>query len=155
MKVDFAPLASTVTYDRQVLSPSCSCPLKNFTQPSSSDLQGHPQMCFSSLAGPTRCSPIIPPLCLPDLPGRKKTYLLYVCCKSPQLTLSFTSMHTHNHIYTEPCVVTHTCTHTYTASERNTSGEPVKIWVGQQEQGVWVCTQTDVLCWPSVIMDHK
>lgn len=41
---------------------------------------------------------------------------------------------------TSTCIYKHAWTHTLThaLADRNTSGEPVKIWVTQQEQGVWI-----------------
>ncbi len=138
MQIDFTwpiPLVSTVTYNRHVLSPSSSCPLKI-------SLSLHPQTskvilrCASAtLADPRTALPSsLLSVCLPC--QAEKTHLLYVCCKSPQLTLFLNSMHTHNHIYTQACMDTHTLA--YTLADRNTSGEPMKIWVAQQEQGVWI-----------------
>lgn len=88
------------------------------------------------------------PCSLSACPARqKKKNLLYVCCKNPQLTLYPNSMHAHNHIDTQARMDTNSA---YTLADRNTSGEPVKIWVTQQ---VPESTQIDVLCWPWVIMD--
>lgn len=82
--------------------------LRKFHSPP--DFGGQLQMCISR---PARCSSIIPALCLPVLPGRKKqktkktTHPLYACCKSPQFTLYRNHMHTHNHICSQACVDTH------------------------------------------------
>lgn len=76
--------------------------------------------------------PIILPLCLPALPGRKKlaTYCMSAAeaLSSPPSSIVCTTTSLHKHSWT------HTLSHTH--AERNTSGEPRKIWVAQQEQGV-------------------
>lgn len=90
-------------------------------------------MCISRLGRPTHRSPIIPPLCVPALPGRKKT----IHCMSAEKALS-------SPFFLRACTpkTTSTCMHgntlAHALADRNTSGEPVKIWVAQQEQGVWI-----------------
>lgn len=152
MKVDFAwptPLDNMVTYDRHMSPPpSSSCPQKIHLH-HLPHLQT-PKVTFrcasAALADPHTALPSsLFSVCLPCQAEKKN--LLYVCCKNPQLTLYPNSMHTHNHIDTQARMDTHSA---YTLADRNTSGEPVKIWVAQQ---VSESTQIDVLCWPWVIMD--
>lgn len=67
-------------------------------------------------------------------PARQKKTIY---CMSAAKALSSPSF---SKVCTPPSTVIHkhAYTHSYKLADRNTSGEPVKIWVTQQEQGVWI-----------------
>ena len=120
-----------VTHDRQVLSPSSSCPLKI-------SLSLHPQTfkvilrCASAaLADPRTALPSsLLSVCLP-CQAEKPIYCMSAAeaLSSPSFSIVCTPTTT---------LIHNTLSHTHTLADRNTSGEPVKIWGAQQEQGVWI-----------------
>lgn len=138
MKVDFAwpiPLVNTVTYDRQFLSPSSSCPLKI-------SLSLHPQTskvilrCASAaLADPRTaltsslfsvslpCQAEKPIYCMSAAKALSSPSFSIVCTPTTTAIQEHAWTHTHFHIHTH---------------WQKLAGEPVKIWVAQQEQGVWI-----------------
>lgn len=69
-------------------------------------------MCIGSPGRPTRCSPSsFLFVCLPYQAEKKTSYLLYVCCRRPELTPFLNSMH--NHIFTQAFMDTHTLSYTH------------------------------------------
>lgn len=139
MKVD-PRCVSAKWHDRQVLSPSFSCPLKISLSLHLWTFKVILRCASAALADPRTALPSsLLSVCLPCQAERKTSLCVAEALCSPSFpivcTPTATSIHRHAWTHTH----THTPTHTLcTLADRDKPGEPVKIWVAQQEQGVWI-----------------
>lgn len=154
MKVD-PRCVSAKWHDRQVLSPSFSCPLKISLSLHLWTFKVILRCASAALADPRTALPSsLLSVCLPCQAERKTSLCVAEALCSPSFPIVCTPTATsiHRHAWTH----THTLPHIrYAHSLTETS--QVNRWKSESpnRNKVSESTQTGVLCWPSVIMDEK